>query len=159
MRLIVIATAGVLAGCAGAPPERAAPSHSARTGAAPSDAAVPAVVREPLPAAPGAVIPPATPAPSTAAPQPGVPSVTPSPGTLYVCLTEQAGVQRQTAIEFAPKVADLCRKHPEMGPCQYERDNCRRAGGRVFAADGKEITQLTEAEYDKRVRRVRFRAQ
>ena len=45
-----------------------------------------------------------------------------------------------------------------MLPCQYERDICRRNGGRVFAADGTEITMATEAEYDKKVFRVRFRA-
>jgi len=45
-----------------------------------------------------------------------------------------------------------------MGPCQYERDVCRRSGGRVYAAGGVEITQATEAEYDKKVLRVRFKA-
>jgi hypothetical protein len=44
-----------------------------------------------------------------------------------------------------------------MGPCQYEREVCRRSGGRVIAADGKEITKATEAEYDRKVMRVRFR--
>ena len=56
------------------------------------------------------------------------------------------------------KVDALCRKHPEMGPCQYERNACRKKGGRVFAADGTEITLATEAEYDKKVRRVTFKA-
>jgi len=92
---------------------------------------------------------PAT-APATAA---GAPA-----GTLYVCVVETKGERKQTAIEFAPKVAELCRKNPEMGPCQYERETCRRSGGRVFTADGTEITRATEAEYDKRVMRVRFRA-
>ena len=78
--------------------------------------------------------------------------------TQYVCVIDSKGKQQQTAIEFAPKVAALCRKHPEMGPCQYERNNCRASGGRVFAADGVEITMATEAEYDKKVLRVRFRA-
>jgi len=81
-----------------------------------------------------------------------------SAGTLYVCVVETKGERKQTAIEFAPKVAELCRKNPEMGPCQYERETCRRSGGRVFTADGTEITRATEAEYDKRVMRVRFRA-
>jgi hypothetical protein len=45
-----------------------------------------------------------------------------------------------------------------MGPCQYERNNCRARGGRVFAAGGIEITMATEAEYDKKVMRTRFRA-
>jgi hypothetical protein len=45
-----------------------------------------------------------------------------------------------------------------MSVCKYERSICRRSGGRVFAANGVEITQLTELEYDKRVLRVIFRA-
>ena len=102
------------------------------------------VVRQPL-------------APGTAA-APGTAGVVAPPGTLYVCVTEAKGERKQTAIEFAPKVAELCRKNPEMGPCQYERETCRRSGGRVFTADGTEITRATEAEYDKRVLRVRFRA-
>src|SRR6266478_2782201 len=36
----------------------------------------------------------------------------------YVCVTEAAGQRQQTVIEFSPKVAGLCLKHPEMGPCQ-----------------------------------------
>jgi hypothetical protein len=67
-------------------------------------------------------------------------------------------VRQQTAIEFVPKVGAMCAKHPEMGPCQYERDVCRKSGGRVYAAGGIEITQATEAEYDKKVMRVRFKA-
>jgi len=77
---------------------------------------------------------------------------------LYVCVVESKGERQQTAIEFTPRVAELCRKHPEMGVCQYEREICRSHGGRVFAANGAEITKLTETEYDKRVMRVRFRA-
>ena len=80
------------------------------------------------------------------------------PGALYVCVSETGGQRRSTAIEFAPKVDALCRRHPEMGPCQYERETCRRNGGRVFEADGREITRQVEAEYDRKVTRVRFRA-
>jgi len=86
-----------------------------------------------------------------------IPAVVP-PGTLYVCVVDNKGERQQTAIEFTPKVAELCRKHPEMEVCQYEREICRSHGGRVFAANGTEITKLTEAEYDKRVMRIRFRA-
>lgn len=126
----------------------------------------PPVPREPIPITPQADVKSApvvrrpmdeTPAPSAAVP----PALTPSPSPshiLYTCLTDVAGQRKQTAIEFAGKVGELCRKHPEMGPCQYEREVCRRAGGRVFAANGSEITAATEAEYDKRVLRVRFRA-
>jgi hypothetical protein len=42
-----------------------------------------------------------------------------------------------------------------MGPCQNARNACRRSGSRVYAADGSEVTQADEAEYDKKVMRVR----
>jgi hypothetical protein len=116
----------------------------------PQEAASSPVVRKALPPAPS---------PDTAktATAPIASPVVPS-GAVYVCVVERKGERQQTAIEFTPKVAELCRKHPEMGVCQYERDVCRSHGGRVFAASGAEITKLTEAEYDKRVMRVRFRA-
>jgi len=78
------------------------------------------------------------------------------PDKLYVCVTDTNGVRIQAPIEFTPNVFTLCAKHPEMGPCQYARNECRRGGGRVFAADGVEITLKIEAEYDKRVMRVRI---
>jgi len=80
------------------------------------------------------------------------------PDMQYVCVSETNGVHQQTSIEFSPKVAALCRKHPEMGPCKYEREACRRSNGRVYAANGVEITKQTEAEYDKRVMRVVFKS-
>ena len=80
------------------------------------------------------------------------------PGSLYVCVTESGGVRREVPIEFSPKVGALCAKHPEMGPCQYEREVCRGRGGRVYGAGGVEITLQTEAEYDRKVMRVRFKA-
>lgn len=89
---------------------------------------------------------------------PRVPIVKPPVGTLYVCAADAKGHYQQVAIEFIPRVERLCRKHPEMGPCQYEREACRRSGGRVFTADGTEITKQIEAQYDKRVLRVRLRA-
>ena len=79
-------------------------------------------------------------------------------GAVYVC-SSGTGVQRKvTAIAFDEKAGAMCRRHPEMGPCQYERDLCRKSGGRVYAADGAEITLATEAEYDRKVMRVRFKA-
>jgi hypothetical protein len=54
------------------------------------------------------------------------------------------------AIELEEKVAALCRRHTEMGSCQNARNACRRSGGRVYAADGNEITQADETEYDKK---------
>ena len=98
------------------------------------------------------VVPPAT----ATAPAPFKPTV--PPGAIYVCVINATGAAQQTAIEFAPKVGALCAKHPEMGPCQYERNQCRASGGRVFAANGAEITMQTEAEYDKKVMRTRFKS-
>jgi hypothetical protein len=116
----------------------------------PADSAGAAVVRRPLPE-------PAAPPVASAAPAPAPPVVVP-PDAIYVCVSETGGARQQTAIEFSPKVGAMCAKHPEMGPCQYERDVCRRSGGRVYAAGGVEITKLTEAEYDRKVMRVRFKA-
>ena len=141
----VVATAVALVACTG--PDVDKPAVSA---AAQGDAA--AIVRRPLPEAP-------LPAPDAAGrPESLFAPASIPPGTLYVCVSESAGQKRQTAIEFAPEVAELCRKAPEMGPCRYERESCRRNGGRVFAAEGAEITRQTEAEYDKRVLRVRLKS-
>jgi len=76
-------------------------------------------------------------------------------GAVYVCAGGSGKDRTIAAIELEEKVAALCRRHPEMGPCQYARSTCRRSGGRVYAADGSEITQANEAEYDKKVMRVR----
>ena len=83
-----------------------------------------------------------------------LPSLDFPPGPLYVC--DIGG--KSTTIDYAPRVAQLCRKHPEMGPCQYEREQCRARGGRVFTQKGEEVTPAVESEYDRVVRRVRFRA-
>jgi hypothetical protein len=114
-----------------------------------------AVVRRPIPETPPALT--VTPPGPSAQPVPAPPIVLP-PNTQYVCVSEVDGERRQTAIEFSSKVAALCRTHPEMGPCQYERNLCRRSGGRVYAAGGVEITTETEAEYDRKVMRVRFKS-
>ncbi len=120
----------------------------------PGERAGAAVVRKPL-------VAPA-PAPTQAAAAAGVAAPTQAivipAGSQYVCVTEANGALSQTTIAFAPKVAQLCQRHPEMGPCQYERNLCRRSGGRVYAAGGEEITMATEAEYDKHVLRVRFKS-
>ena len=121
----------------------------------PREAAGAAVIRRPVPQLP-------PPAAGVAAvpiqPVPQSPPVIVPPGMQYVCISETGSERKQTAIEFTPKVAQLCQKHPEMGPCQYERNLCRRSGGRVYAAGGVEITMDTEAEYDRKVMRVRFKA-
>lgn len=112
----------------------------------------PPVVRRPVPAPPAAA-----PSAPTVPVAPEPPLVVPS-NALYACVVGYGDKRTVTAIEFVPKVASLCSRHPEMGPCQYEREGCRRNGGRVFAADGKEITRATEAEYDRKVMRIRMRA-
>jgi len=137
----------VLAGCASAP-------QSTFPVTPPQDVAVSPIVRAPVAQTP---LPAPTPDTDKVAAAPLLPVVVP-PNTLYVCVTDVQGVREQTAIEFSPKVGVLCRKHPEMSACKYERSICRTHGGRVFAANGLEITQLTEMEYDKRVLRVVFRA-
>ena len=76
-------------------------------------------------------------------------------GAVYVCASGSAKDRTIKAIELAEQVAALCRRHTEMGPCQAARNACRRSGGRVYAADGREVTQADEAEYDKKVMRVR----
>lgn len=83
------------------------------------------------------------------------PQVAPA-NTQYVCVRQNNGEGQQAPLEYAPNVAELCNKHPEMGPCRYERDVCRRSGGRVLTASGVEITMQTEADYDKRVTRIRL---
>ena len=115
----------------------------------PADKAGAAVVRRAIPETPVAPAPPAAPVAA---------AVVIPPGAIYVCVAEVGGVRQTTAIEFAPKVGDVCARNPEMGPCQYERNICRKSGGRVYAASGAEITMATEAEYDKKVMRVRFKS-
>jgi hypothetical protein len=149
-RIAIPSLIAVLAACATAPenPPLATTSRADAVGAA--------VARRPLetPAIPPVALAP----PSYPIPAPLPQKIVVPPKAQYVCVIDTKSKQQQTAIEFAPKVATLCRKHPEMGPCQYERNNCRASGGRVFTADGGEITMATEAEYDKKVMRVRFRA-
>ena len=86
-----------------------------------------------------AVAPPAGTSTSAVAPSQKLdPSSFPA-GAVYVC-SSGTGVQRKvTAIAFDEKAGAMCRRHPEMGPCQYERDLCRKSGGRVYAADGAEM--------------------
>ena len=88
---------------------------------------------------------------------PGLAMATTPADPLYVCVTETGGVRREAGIEFSPKVGAMCAKHPEMGPCQYERNVCRNSGGRVYTAGGVEVTLQMEAEYDRKVLRVRIK--
>jgi hypothetical protein len=137
----VVALALALAACTAKEPVPITP---------PGETAGATVVRRPNAEPPPAAV-------AKAAPAATPPAVFPA-DAIYVCVSESGGQRTETVIAFAPKVGDLCRKHPEMGPCQYERDICRRSGGRVYAAGGFEITNQVEAEYDKKVMRVRFKA-
>jgi hypothetical protein len=144
----VIVSAMVVAGCAG--PKVPLPVTP------PEDVKDAPVARRPLVTP---VVPPQALATQPAQPPAAsLPPIAVPSAALYVCMTESAGQRKQTAIEFAPKVDALCKRHPEMGPCQYERDLCRNSGGRVFAANGQEITRKVEDEYDRKVLRVRLRA-
>ena len=140
----LLIVAGLLAACSPAPVEtRPVPltPRAETTGAAVVRRAIPEPAMAPVPA-----------------PEAAASAIVVPPGALYVCVSETAGVRQTTAIEFSPKVGALCAKDPEMGPCQYERNVCRKSGGRVYAANGIEITMATEAEYDKKVMRVRLKS-
>ena len=130
-RLCIAALLSAVAGCQQAPPPAAPPA----TAVAPPPAAAPARSQ-----------------PAAKPPTVALPAVDFPPGPLYFC--ESSGSRR--AIEYEPRVEQLCRRHPEMGPCQYERDQCRARGGRVYTARNEEVTIAVEAEYDRVVRRVRF---
>jgi hypothetical protein len=154
MRTRASLVAALLLAACGAPPPPGPPVVLPEPGAP-----VPPVVRRPIdalpaPAPPTAALP--APAPGTAPPPAAEPPIVLPAGAVYACVVDSAGERKVTAIELAPKVAELCAQNPEMGPCQYEREVCRTGGGSVFAADGKEITKATEAEYDRRVLRVRI---
>jgi hypothetical protein len=131
------------------PPPHATPATSAAVTRRP--------IQETAPTTGTGVPPESSISPGAVAPVPPR-AITVPVGALYVCVSQSEGRSMQTAIEYAEKTDALCRKHPEMGPCQYERNACRRDGGRVYAADGSEITLATEAEYDRKVRRVQFKA-
>ena len=147
--VVAVASAALVAACGSpqqpvpiTPPSEVAKAPVARTPVAPT-----APAAAPTPAPGSAVTPAAKLDPST------FPA-----GAIYVCASGAGGARKITAIAFDEKVGKLCRTHPEMGPCQYERNTCRKSEGRVYAADGTEITMATEAEYDKKVMRVRFKS-
>jgi hypothetical protein len=138
--------AAMLGACATAP-QQAPPVPPT----SPKDIPSSPVVHESLPQQPAPPVQEAGPPP--------VPPVDAIPQkALYLCAKLVKGEITRTAIEFIPKVERVCRRHPEMWPCQYERNACRSNGGKVYTSEGEEITLATEAEYDKKVYRVRFRA-
>jgi hypothetical protein len=123
-----------LAGC-----QQPAPPPAEKTAPAPPQAsAAPSMKIEPA-----IVVPPGVKLPSLDFPQ-GQP--------LYYCQT----ASDKADIVYEPRVETLCRRHPEMGPCQYERNACRAKGGRVYTQKGEEVTMAVENEYDRVVMRVRF---
>ena len=147
LRIVSLAAVAALVASCGSPQRDAVPITP------PAEVAKAPVARTPV--APSAKAP-ATPAPSlgTIPPPSRLDPKTFPAGAIYVCSKGSS----LTAIAFDEKVGKLCRTHPEMGPCQYERNLCRGGGGRVYAADGAEVTMAHEAEYDKKVMRVRFKA-
>ena len=153
MHVLALLLVGVLVASCGTPESPRAPAPPLVV-TPPAEREVAPVVRYPLPDASAPPVAVAPRQPPTAA----LPPIVVPTDAIYVCVVDRDGVRQQTVIEFQPKVHQLCRRHPEMGPCQYERNACRGAGGRVFAASGQEITLATEAEYDRKVMRVRFRA-
>jgi hypothetical protein len=76
-------------------------------------------------------------------------------GAVYVCAAGTGKDRTIATSRLNENVAALCRRHTEMGPCQSARNECRSSGGRVYGADGSEITQADEAEYNKKVMRLR----
>jgi hypothetical protein len=152
-RVPAILLASWLAGCSAirAPQPQVGPAVSPLP---PRTTPLPDTPPHPLPAEGpvAATLPPALPRAPAATP-PTVP-----PGMLYACAQTVDGEFRVRGIDYEPKVRDLCSRHPEMSACQYERDVCRRSGGRVFDTRGVEITREIEAEYDRKVMRARFRA-
>ena len=87
-----------------------------------------------------------------------VASVTPEGTTRYECVKGKSGSESRAAITFPEKSGRICARFPAMGPCQYERQVCRAAGGRVIRFDGAEISNDVEKEYDKQVQRFRLNA-
>lgn len=113
-------------------------------GPAPTPPPPPAPTPAPLPASPPASVP----APVA------LPDMNLPPGPVYACETGGA----REPIALPANIESLCRRHPEMGPCQFERNACRSRGGRVYTSGGEEVTADVESLYDERVRRVRFQA-
>ena len=87
-----------------------------------------------------------------------VASATPEGTTRYECVKGKSGAESRAAITFPEQSGRICARFPAMGPCQYERQMCRAAGGRVIRFDGVEITTDVEKEYDKQVQRFRLNA-
>ena len=137
-RTAAAALAAMLGACQPAPPPAEPPAKLATPKPAPLPEKPAMTVQPTLVVPPGVVLP----------------SLDFPPGPLYYCEVRGS----RTDIAYEDRVEKLCRRHPEMGPCQYERNACRAKGGRVFTQKGEEVTMAVEAEYDRVVMRVRFQA-
>ena len=73
----------------------------------------------------------------------GVAGDEPAPRGRSIAATVAGSVD---VLALPENIESLCRRHPEMGPCQYERDACRQRGGRVLTSRGEEVTPGVEAE-------------
>jgi hypothetical protein len=132
-RICIAGLAILLAACAG---NRTATPQVDKGRAPEFRETLPATPPQPLPSTGPLARPDSTAAPSLAS-VPSQPGIAPAAagfqphipaGTLYVCATTVAGELRHSAIEYEPKVRELCAKHPEMGVCQYERAARAAAG-------------------------------
>jgi len=149
----------VLASCGEGDAGKATRSDAAAQAGAPATPTTFALPDRASPASPSAATAPVEVAAAPQSPNaPAASGLAPTDGSLYVCVIGTASAQQRTPVELSPSVDKLCRKAPEMGPCQYEREVCRRQGGRVYTASGVEITKQVEAEYDRRVMRIRMKS-
>src|SRR5690348_13871000 len=105
-RPLLIIAALVLTSCSPAPERQPLPTTPR------GEASGAAVVRRPLPET---TPPPAPPVAASPVNPPAAPTlaIAAPPGALYVCVSGTGAQLRQTSIEFAPSVGELCRKHPE----------------------------------------------
>ncbi len=163
---LLVAAAWLAAGC-----QREEPPPAAQATPSTASPAAPTLAEVGTPPVPGSTPPPA---PVAALPVPPLPGVAPPPPkvasaeTLAAYLAEVVAEHPDEAmyqcevggalevLELDARLDRLCRRAPEMGPCQYERSRCRARGGVVRAFDGTAVTAEVEAVYDKRVMRVRF---
>lgn len=156
LALLGLSLTAALAACAPTPVKEAPPAPTVTVPAPPPAPPVVEVKPQPPETWPDEPPPPDwKPAPSAAAIALEA-APTPSGQARYQCVKSGAGAG--TPIALPPGTERLCSRHPAMGPCQYERDACRRSGGRVIRFDGVEITPEVEREYDKQVTRIRLNA-
>ncbi|MFN3630973.1 MAG: hypothetical protein ACK4XK_13110, partial [Casimicrobiaceae bacterium] len=147
LALLGLTLTAVLAACAPTPVKQAAPAPvvvqpEPEPAPAPAPQPEPQAVTEVRPAPPERWPDEPPPPDWKLAPQPSeialAAAPTPSGQPRYRCV--KPGSDIGTPIVLPPGTERLCSRHPAMGPCQYERDACRRGGGKVIRFDGVEIT-------------------